>query len=70
MTTRANDEAISGGRSPPSNQTSNINQGQSSSTTHQTISTQVYIGSLRPLLLWFMGFLFYDNGYKSQLLWT
>ena len=55
MTTRANDEAISGGRSPPSNQTSNINQGQSSSTTHQTISTQVFIGSLRPLLLWFMG---------------
>ena len=44
MTTRANDEAISGGRSPPSNQTSNINPGQSSSTTHQTISTQVYIG--------------------------
>jgi hypothetical protein len=40
MTTRANDEAISGGRSPPSNQTSNINPGQSSSTTHQTISTQ------------------------------
>ena len=45
MTTRANDEAISGGRSPPSNQTSNINPGQSSSTTHQTISTQVYIRS-------------------------
>jgi hypothetical protein len=39
MTTRAN-EANSGGRSPPSNQTSNINPGQSSSTTHQTSSTQ------------------------------
>ena len=43
MATRANDnEAISGGRSPPSNQTANTNPGQaSSSTTHQTISTQV-----------------------------
>ena len=45
MASRANDsEAISGGRSPPSNQATNTNPGQTSgSTTHQTISTQVYI---------------------------
>ena len=66
MTTRANDEAISGGRSPPSNQTSNINPGQSSSTTHQTISTQVYIG-LIGLYYWGSRGKILDimNGYKS-----
>ena len=43
MAARVNEnETISGGRSPPSNQTANTNPGQASgSTTHQTISTQV-----------------------------
>ena len=43
MATRGNDtEAISGGRSPPGNQTTNPTSGQpAGATTHQTISTQV-----------------------------
>lgn len=43
MAARGSDsEAISGGRSPPGNQTANANSGQTTgSTTHQTISTQV-----------------------------
>ena len=47
MATRGNDsEAISGGRSPPNNQTGKTNAAQASgSTTHQTISTQVNGGA-------------------------
>lgn len=42
MATRGNDsDAISGGRSPPNNQSGKTNSQASGSTTHQTISTQV-----------------------------